>query len=409
MYKVLFINCSATGSTGAVISSIATELAKQGNKAVLCVPEVANEFASAAKIHKVSLPYETGLYRRIAYVTGLVYGFAPISTAKLKRIICKEKPDIVHLHCPNGHVANLYHLVSWLKEKEFPVVLTNHCEMFYTANCPHSYDCEKWKTGCGSCDTLREKVGPYWVDRTATSWRKMQRAYSGFQKMAVTSVSQWVHNRAMESPLLGKFPNYLVENGIDTNVFYYRQDAQEQVSEKYGIDSTKPVVLFVAANFTKSKGSAYFTELAKQFENIATFLLVGSTGTETGLPANVINIGRVEGPEELAKLYSIADATLVLSRKETFSMVTAESQCCGTPVVGFLAGGPESIAISEHAKFCAYGDVPALAEALKQQLKKSHNKTQISQLALQKFTNEKMVDAYLRIYQTLLHGDTVNH
>ncbi len=32
-------------------------------------------------------------------------------------------------------------------------------------------------------------------------------------------------------------------------------------------------------------------------------------------------------------------------------MVTAESLCCGTPVVGFTAGGPESIAIDAFSNF----------------------------------------------------------
>ena len=38
-------------------------------------------------------------------------------------------------------------------------------------------------------------------------------------------------------------------------------------------------------------------------------------------------------------------------------MVTAESLCCGTPVVGFKAGAPEQIAIKEFSEFVEYGDL----------------------------------------------------
>ena len=54
---------------------------------------------------------------------------------------------------------------------------------------------------------------------------------------------------------------------------------------------------------------------------------------------------QVEDQSELAAFYSLADVTLLTSEKETFSMVCAESLCCGTPVVGFQAGAPEGISL----------------------------------------------------------------
>jgi glycosyltransferase involved in cell wall biosynthesis len=37
-------------------------------------------------------------------------------------------------------------------------------------------------------------------------------------------------------------------------------------------------------------------------------------------------------------------------------MIVAESLCCGTPVVGFKAGGPESIAIDDYCVFVQFLD-----------------------------------------------------
>ena len=41
----------------------------------------------------------------------------------------------------------------------------------------------------------------------------------------------------------------------------------------------------------------------------------------------------------LAEYYSLVDVTVITSFHETFSMVVAESLSCGTPIVGFKAGG----------------------------------------------------------------------
>ena len=85
-------------------------------------------------------------------------------------------------------------------------------------------------------------------------------------------------------------------------------------------------------------------EIAKRFvgQNVK-FLVAGSYSADIEVSKNIILLGKVTDQKKLAKLYSLADMTLLTSRKETFSMVTVESLCCGTPVVGFRAGGPEQI------------------------------------------------------------------
>lgn len=400
--KVLQINCSNKGSTGNIMHSIADGIIARGDENVICY-----SFGSAPNRkyneHKVSKRIEAAITNRLSYIVGHLYGFAWFSTFKLIRIIKKEKPDIVHLHCPNSNL-NVYKILGFLKRKKLPTVLTNHCEMFYTANCPHSYECEKWKSGCGNCEYLQEYVGLKKIDRTNASWNKMFKLYSGFKNLAVTSVSNWVYLRSKESTLLGNFPNYLIENGLDTNVFRYTEDEDSEILNQYKIDKNKKQVLFVVANFTKEKGKEFFIEIAKKMPSVS-FLLVGSTGYEKDIPENVVNIGKISNQKELVKLYRLADATLILSRKETFSMVAAESLCCGTQVVGFKAGGPESISIPEYSNFCEYGDVVGLISTLESSLQNEttySKKQEISQKACDKFSNLKMVNSYLEVYDSVI-------
>ena len=104
----------------------------------------------------------------------------------------------------------------------------------------------------------------------------------------------------------------------------------------------------------------------------------------------------------LSKLYSSADVCLLTSLRETFSMVTAESLCCGTPVVGFKAGGPESIALKEYSDFVNQNDDDALERALRQMLGRKLQKEDISREAITKYSEEKMCHQYYQIYKQLL-------
>ena len=86
-------------------------------------------------------------------------------------------------------------------------------------------------------------------------------------------------------------------------------------------------------------------------------------------------------------------------------MPTAESLCCGTPVVGFKAGGPESIALLEYSQFCEYGDIQTLKEKLEEVLEiklTEQNKKEISDIAKQKYEKERMANSYFEIYKGLL-------
>ena len=120
------------------------------------------------------------------------------------------------------------------------------------------------------------------------------------------------------------------------------------------------------------------------------------------MPDNVQIWGRASNQDELAHLYSEADITMLLSRRETFSMVTAESLCCGTPVVGFRAGGPESIAIKEFSSFVEYGNVPELIEAIKSFSKLSFDHNEIERIAASMFNSQAMALEYFKQYECLL-------
>ena len=69
-------------------------------------------------------------------------------------------------------------------------------------------------------------------------------------------------------------------------------------------------------------------------------------------------------------------------------MVTAESLCCGTPVVGFNSGAPELIALPEYSHFSEQGDIKQLMEGLNV-FTHSKEAQNISEAAKKKYSSEK--------------------
>ena len=401
--KVLQVNCVYnTGSTGKIMADIHAGLRQRGIESVVC-------YGRGGKVEEPHVYKTCGeLYAKLNNLmtrfTGVMYGGCWLSTNKLISIIKKERPDIVHLHCINGYFVNIYRLVRWLKENHIKTVLTLHAEFMYTANCGYAMECERWKTGCGNCSRRRKETKSLFRDGTAESWKRMYQAFEGFeQDCVIVSVSPWLMERAKASPILEKFHHETILNGLDTENTFYPRDGQA-LRKKLGLDGKK-IVLHVTPSFsldpTHIKGGWYVVELAKRMPEIA-FLIVGNRSPIDGLPENVIDIGRVENQNELAEYYSAADVTLLTSKKETFSMVTAESLCCGTPVVGFKAGAPEQIALKEYSGFVDYGDLNKLTELEKRMLLKNRIRVDVAEEAKLMYAAEEMCWKYQKEYMDLL-------
>lgn len=325
----------------------------------------------------------------MAQITGLPYGGCLLSTRRLRQIIGKEKPDVVHLQCINGNFVNIYRLIRHLNRKKIPTVLSLHAEFMYTANCGHAFECTRWQHGCSHCPDPRQANRSKFFDRTGASWRKMHRAFRGFaENCVICPVSKWTENRAKQSDILKNIPMETVPNGVDTAVF----------GQKTGPKG--PYILHVTAHFsadpTHPKGGRYLLELAKRMPDTP-FLVAGPAERTDGLPDNVTLLGRVADQRELADLYRKARLTVLTSRRETFSMPCAESLCCGTPVVGFRAGGPEEIGLREFTEFVPFGDPDALEAAARKWLLSDKDP---GPLAVKTYDSANMVDHFLKIYRS---------
>ena len=405
--RILLVNVLASaGSTGKITTDIHHTLLSKGYESLVC-------YGAGADV-----PEEKGYYRvcsnRERHIStllqrahGVAYGYYALKgTKRLIKKIQGYKPDVVHLQCINGCIVDIYKLLRFLGVNSIKTVVTLHAEFMYTGMCGHAYDCMKFTepNGCHHCPLYKKELHSIF-DNTHLSWKKMKDAFSSFnpENLILTSVSPWVKSRASMSPIVKGFRNEVVLNGLEQDVFKI-VPLSEKVSHAFSQD--KKLILFVGAKFNTDKdnvkGGWHFVELAKRMPQHQ-FCIVASTYSDIeNLPSNIIFWGRTNGQKELAELYNRADVTVLTSRRETFSMVTAESLCCGTPVVGFKAGGPESIAIPEYSTFVEHGNIDALQTAVEDYLDSDFDPERISHDAHQVYSKERMTDSFIRVYKQLL-------
>lgn len=87
------------------------------------------------------------------------------------------------------------------------------------------------------------------------------------------------------------------------------------------------------------------------------------------MPNNVLPVGEILNQRLLARYYSLADVFVLFSMRETYSMTCAEALCCGTPVVGFKCGAPETVFGEPEAKFVEYGDIAGVFKFVREILR----------------------------------------
>lgn len=407
--KVLQVNCVyGNGSTGKIVQDIHRELENRGIESVVCYGR--GSLVKEKNIYKTCGEFYSDINHLWANLSGVLYGGCHFSTNKLIAIIKKERPDIVHLHCINGYFVNIYRIVKWLKCNHIKTIVTLHAEFMYTGGCGHSVDCEQWSSseGCGHvrCPRYRSDMHSWLFDRSKSMWKRMKKAFDGFNSnLIVTSVSPWLKERAGRSQILSGKQHCVVLNGTDTEVFH-RATIDECIALKKELNiSNQKVIIHVSPYFTDDpkhiKGGYYVIELAKNNPEVQ-FIVVGAHKEGISLCANVHLIGKVSDQKKLAQFYSMADVTLLTSQRETFSMVTVESLCCGTPVVGFLSGAPEMIALKEYSRFVEYGNDEALHVAINEFLSQSIDKSDLTAKAQAEYSRKKMCEHYVAVYQDII-------
>ena len=393
--KILLLDVNyKSGSTGKIVYDLKQELEKEGHEVLACYGR--GKKVEEKSVMKFAYAFETLIHAFLSRLTGLMGYFSYFSTRRLIKEIEKFEPDVVHIHETHSYFMNHLPLIEYLKKKNIKTVWTFHCEYMYTGNCGYAYDCNKWKNICKNCPDIKRYPKSLFFDFSYKMFLDKKRAFENFNNLTIVTPSKWLKDRTKESFLKNKRVE-VIHNGINTEVFKPKDFTHLITKHNIG---NKKVILSVAPDIMSDrKGGKWVVKLAEQCINLDyIFILIGVKDLNEKFPNNVIALGRTENQIELAEYYSLADIFLICSEKETFSMTCAEAISCGTPVIGFKSGAPETI--FTEAIFVDYGDI----KELKKQLEKFLNDQEffydrrISQEGIKKYSKNKMFKNYLNIY-----------
>ncbi|HXQ68983.1 MAG TPA: glycosyltransferase family 4 protein [Pyrinomonadaceae bacterium] len=340
------------------------------------------------------------------------YLFFPSSFRLLRHPWFKEA-DVVQLY--NTHGNYFSHTVLPLLSRRRPVVWRLSDMWPMTGHCAYSFDCERWRTGCGSCPILSDPPELY-RDTTATLWKIKNWSYSR-SDLTIVAPSKWIAGLAAESPLLGRFPVHIIPNGLDTSVF--APVAKQEARESLQITPSERVVLFSAESLTdRRKGGAYLQAAIKRLaetEQNLTVLMVGGNGSHIDMPVSVRTrvTGRIDDDCALAKIYSAADVFVLPTLAENLPNVALESMACGTPPVIFDVGGcSDAVRHLETGYLARYADGEDLAGGVSLLLNDDELRSRLSRRSREVATSEYGIELqakrFFSLYQQVTEKVPVN-
>lgn len=322
-----------------------------------------------------------------------------------------ERPDI--LHCHNLHSGYFDLLALPQLCGELPTVLTLHDAWLLSGHCAHSFDCELWKTGCGTCPDLT--IYPaIRRDATGYNWQRKRRIYER-SRLYVVTPSRWLMQKVFHSILApAVIEARVIPNGVDLSIF--RPTNKETARMALGIPNNCKVILFGADSIKKNKWRDYETMravisvVAERINAQELFLLAlgEKAPTQRIGQATMRFVPPQKDQEAVARCYQAADVYVHASRADTFPNMILEALACGAPVVATDVGGiPEQVEDGATGFLVPLGDVQAMAIRIEQLIGDDELRRKMgveaTEFARKVFSLDTQVDAYLEWFLEIVN------
>jgi glycosyltransferase involved in cell wall biosynthesis len=321
-----------------------------------------------------------------------------------------EPPTLVHCHNLHGDYFDLRAL-AWLSSK-VPVVMSPHDAWLLSGHCAHSFDCERWRTGCGDCPDLT--IYPaIRRDATARNWQRKKRIFAR-SKFYLSTPCHWLMDKVKASMLAPAVrESRVIPYGVDLNIF--QPGDRLAARRELGLPEKSHVILFAANRIRKN--------IWKDYETMRGAITVVARKLK-GAPLTFVALGedapadQVEGAEirfypfrsditDVVRFYQAADVYLHGARIDTYPNAVLEALACGTPVVATAVGGiPEQIDEGRTGFLVPPADAPAMAARIAQALEPNTNErlsVAAAEDARDRFSLDRQVDVYLNWYKEILH------
>jgi alpha-maltose-1-phosphate synthase len=241
--------------------------------------------------------------------------------------------DLVHCHTWYTHMGGILAKLNY----GIPLVITTHS----------LEPLRPWK---------REQLGggydfSLWVERTALEMAD-----------AVIAVSQGTKHDVLKHFRISEEKIKVIHNGIDP--IEYQKHTSTKALLRYGIDPSKPYVLFVG-RITRQKGIIYLVQAIQHLDpDFQVVLCAGAPDTpeiekemETAVKeasthrGGVIWISEMVDKPSVIELYSHAAVFCCPSIYEPFGIINLEAMACETAVVASAIGGIPEVVVDGETGF----------------------------------------------------------
>jgi len=309
------------GGAGVHVEYLADELSKLMDLDVRCFGDQDSKNTS---LSVKGFPFEDGVFEHTDDKLKSVF---KTLTTGLHMNADAVDADVVHCHTWYAHFAGIISKLCY----GTPLVITTHS----------LEPLRPWK---------REQLGrgydaSSWVEKTAIEMADALIAVSKETKEDVIKHFNVDENKVK-----------VIYNGI--NLQQYIQTSETETLDTYGVDKTKPYVLFVG-RITRQKGIIHLVNAIKYIDpDTQIILCAGAPDTkEIGEEMkaavtevqktrdNVIWIDKMVTKEEIIQLYSHADVFCCPSIYEPFGIINIEAMACNTAVVASAVGGIKEVVI----------------------------------------------------------------
>ncbi|MBI5142509.1 MAG: glycosyltransferase [Nitrospirae bacterium] len=318
-------------------------------------------------------------------------------------------PEIAHLHNLHGDYFDLRFLPKL--SAEVPVIMTLHDAWLLSGHCAHSFNCYRWKTGCGQCPDLT--IYPaIQRDATAFNWRRKREIYAKC-RLYVTTPSQWLMNKVQQSILAQSVTEArVIPNGVDTTIFhpYPKNEARQELA----LPPNAVLLIFTASHVKNNRWKDYTTMKEaitivanRSREKNIVFMAIGEDAeTEQIGNLRLLFLPFQRNPSILSRYYQAADAYLHAALADTFPNSVIEALSCGTPAIASSVGGiPEQIEDGETGLLVPPQNAEAMAEAILRFINEPElQKNMTHATSSIRYDLATQADAYLKWYYEIINA-----
>lgn len=309
------------GGAGVVVEYLANELEKLMEIDIKCFGD---QESTSGNMHVKGFPYDNPIFEQSDDKLKAV--FNSLSTCLHMNAEVLDA-DIVHCHTWYAHFAGIVAKLCY----GVPLVITTHS----------LEPLRPWK---------REQLGrgydaSSWIEKTALEMADALIAVSEETKVDVLN-----HFNVDEKKVK------VIYNGINLNEYVVTKETS--TLDKYGIDPSKPYVLFVG-RITRQKGIIHLVNAIKYIDPETQIVLCAGAPDTPEIAKemeasvnevkktrnNVIWIDEMLDKKSVIQLYSHADVFCCPSIYEPFGIINIEAMACNTAVVASAVGGIKEVVV----------------------------------------------------------------